>query len=716
MLRVANYRGLRDVTIPLSSFVCITGENNSGKSTVLQALSLFLSGSALKATDYFDPEVEISIEVTFADVTDADLALLVDEHRERIAELVEGGKLSLVRQYGADGKSQLGHFGLAPKDARFSPERISSLLKGKSRGAIKTAVLEAFPELQDDAASMTTQDAARQIILKHGQALPESEKETRFIPLPTGLDKSVIPMLPERIYIPAVKDLADETKTAETSSFGKILAMVMKAIEPLLAEEEGLFDKLSRKLTRTVTADGEVEDHRLGQVKDIEESIQRYVRESFANVTLEIEIPPPELKTLLSTARILADDGVRGPLELKGDGLRRAVVFSVLRTYVDLARGSGPTGEGEPRSERGYLLLFEEPELFLHPDAQKILFDALGVFATKNHVVVTTHSPLFLGPQTTATFVRLSKHSLPEVKPFTKASPVDLNNLARKDEFQIICYENNSAALFAKRVVLVEGDSDYIAFPHIAETINSAWDCRLRSVAFVRVGGKGSIARYRSFFRRFDVPVFVITDLDALIDGFDKLEPSEAALRLRSDLLQKIDATTAKGDAVPSPNTEAIKREQARREPRDLWADVRAARVEYDRDRSRFGELDAAVEAFFAWEKRPIRVECLREGTAPGISEAKAALIAELRSQGVFVLARGALEDYYPEGIAGPDKLAKASAFRESVRTKEQMLGLSSRVKCPRTAAAVTEHQCMCSAIFGECQLPCQPMNPPANA
>ena len=68
-LHVRNYRGLRDISIPLSSFVCLTGENNGGKSSVLQSLSLFLSGSALKATDYFDTSQQISISVTLTQVT-----------------------------------------------------------------------------------------------------------------------------------------------------------------------------------------------------------------------------------------------------------------------------------------------------------------------------------------------------------------------------------------------------------------------------------------------------------------------------------------------------------------------------------------------------------------------------------------------------------------------------------------------------------------------
>ena len=38
-IQITNYRGLKNVSIPLSQFVCTTGENNGGKSSVLQAMS-----------------------------------------------------------------------------------------------------------------------------------------------------------------------------------------------------------------------------------------------------------------------------------------------------------------------------------------------------------------------------------------------------------------------------------------------------------------------------------------------------------------------------------------------------------------------------------------------------------------------------------------------------------------------------------------------------
>lgn len=704
-LRVRNYRGLRDISIPLSSFVCITGENNAGKSSVLQALSLFLSGSSLKNTDYFDADEEIVIEVEISEVTEADLLLLAEEHRERIQGTLDGGAMTLVRRYDLDGKSQLGLYAMVPKEARFNSDDIAALVAGK-RGAkaISEAVLNVFPELTVQADELTTQGKAKDLIDQFADGLPNEQKELQFRPLPTGFDKSILPMLPERIYIPAVKDFNDETKTSESSSFGKILSILMKSIEPLLAEEADLFDKLSKKITRMLGANDQVLDERLPQIKTIEETIQRYVRESFANVSLEIEIPPPELKSVLSTARILADDGVRGPLELKGDGLRRAVVFSILRSYVELARTTQDDGEVvEGQAERGYLLLFEEPELFLHPEAQKILFDALGVFSEKHQIVVTTHSPLFLSPKALATFIRLSKTGEVGVsKPFTGALHVDLTGVKPKDEFQIICYENNSAAFFSKRIVLVEGDSDYIAFPHIAETLNPEWNCRAHSVAFVRVGGKGSIARYRDFFDIFEIPIFVIADLDTVIDGFDKLGPSETAKDLHGELIQAINSSIEAADEPPTPKADDIKKAQGQPGVKALWDDVREAKKEFDADPTKFDALDGAMKEFFAWERKNLRQDCLTEAACPEVKRLKLALIWELRKAGTFILERGALDDYYPENLPGgnSDKPHRAQQFIAAHDTRDKVLALSPEQTCPDTAKEATEFEFIFASVF----------------
>lgn len=325
----------------------------------------------------------------------------------------------------------------------------------------------------------------------------------------------------------------------------------------------------------------------------------------------------------------------------------------------------------------------------------------MGVFSKKHHVVVTTHSPLFLGPDATATFVRLSKtQDLGIPKPCTKARPVELTGISPRDEFQIICFENNNAAFFAKRIVLVEGDSDLIAFPHIAETLDTDWNCRSRSVTFVRVGGKGSITRYRSFFARFDIPVFVIVDLDAVVDGFDKLEPGEAANHLRSTLLQQADAANMAAGNFAVTKMDDIQNAQAKPELQRLWDAVRDAKRAFEDDSAKYAELDAAVGAFFAWEKKNVRRECIRKAEQAGVKAAKLALIWELRKTGVFVLEQGTIEDYFPPEVKGPDKPSKAQAFRNAFSKREKVLPLSPQQTCPATGEVSSEFEWIFSQIF----------------
>lgn len=721
-LAIKNYRALRDVEIPFSRFVCLTGENNAGKSSFLQALSLFLRGTALAETNFFDPNEDIRIAVGFEEVAEDDLEKLVEEHRTKIKPLVKNGKLKLVRRWSIEGKSQLGYYGMVPKAERFQAEFIDALVAKQKPGAgFREKVIAQYAALEETITNASTQTAVKEAIKSLGDALRDEDKEERFIALPTGGGFSISPMLPEPIYIPAVKDLRDETKTGETSPFGRILSIVMDWIEPQLGNAKQLFRELTKNLTRIRNDKGEIEDQRLPDIRKIEERMQELLRESFATVSLELEIPPPSIKSVLSTAQIVADDGVKGPLDLKGDGLRRAVVFAILRTYVECvaeqefreakkqgpqpvpADGKAPLVDEEKQLKRklpSYLLLFEEPELFLHPDAQRILFDALRVFSEKHHVVVTTHSPLFLGPEATATFVRLSKTKAEGVpKPFTNAKPVKIT-LAAKDAFQVICFENNNAAFFSKRVVLVEGDSDLIVFPHVARLLNQDWLCSKHSVSFARIQGKGNIRRYRSFFDAFGVRVFVIGDLDILNEGFEHLDPDDELKTLHHNLNNEISRVIATAGPAPSPKAKAIEEAHDRITLPKLWEKVREARAAVEKDPTLFQQLDATVIDFFAWEQKYQRREALEKADDGDLAAAKNNLLAALRRNGIFILEKGDIESYYPGAIAGGDKPSKAQSFCALVTTREKALECCREVTCPETGVRKSEFEFILGTIF----------------
>lgn len=716
-LSITNYRALRDVTIPLSQFGCLIGENNSGKSSFLQALALFFSGSKLAPNHFFEESNPIRIAVTFEYICDADLARLAHEHRTRVAGIVKNGRLVLVRSYDTAGRSSLLYNTLTPNDARFSADSIASLVRSQRAGqTFVDKVVRAFPELNGVVDTTMNQDAVKQKIQELADSLSDEQKTAVDQPLPTGIDKSIEPMLPDPIYILAVKDLADDIKTTESTPFGKILAILLQAVESKLPDTQRLFEELNAKLNRVQHPDGMIVDGRLEEVKLIESTVEKYVHESFADVALRIMIPPPELKSIFSFARIYANDGVDGLIDSKGDGLRRAIVFSILRSYVELKTKLAPvaTPVEEPEMAAGpaqphvvpapasYLLLFEEPELFLHPKAQHILFDALRVFSRDHHVLVTTHSPTFFAPGATETFVKLGKISdtTTASKPFTQVQPINLGEMTAKDQFQIICFENNNAAFFADTVVLVEGDSDYLLMPHIARTLDPSWNVAKVPVVFVRITGKGNIRRYREFFTRFGVRVPVIADLDLLVSGFDHIAPDGAVTTARESLLQRV-------DALIEPEENGSSAQDARDahgsgELRHLWRKVKEMQAKLKAGACTQAEHDEVVEAFFAWQRKDDRLAVLMSSTDAEMIRLKHGLLQMLRAVDVYVLERGAIEQYYPDTVTGADKPSRAQDFCFKVATRDAVLSCCGKqtVELPGTQETIKEFDLIFQGIF----------------
>jgi putative ATP-dependent endonuclease of OLD family len=633
-LSVKNFKALRDIDVSLSRFVCLIGENNAGKSSFLQALLLFVEGRKLESGLYFDSNKPILIAVRFESVSEHDLALISnEEHRNRFRDILCDGAITLVRRYEVTGTSRLLWLARVPIDTRFSDQVIDDLLKGKKPGAAFADEISAlFPEIKEEVDSKTNQTQARLLIQNFAGTIPNELKCDRETELPAGIDNTIRSILPEPIYIPAVKDLADEIATKDSASFGKLLGILLNQIASELDTADETFKFLKKSLNKEEQEDGSVLDMRLEAVRNIETVVQTHVQENFPQVELDIRIPPPEIKAVLSGAEIWVNDGVRGLVDSKGDGLKRTVTFSILRAYVELRRFQKFPGNDQS-AINNYLFLFEEPELYLHPAAQGILFGALSEIAELNHVIVSTHSPLFFGPDTTGTFIKLAKTSDPQIahKPFTKALCVDLGSVDNKSRFQIISYETNNTAFFYKTVVLVEGDSELLIVPHMARMLDSDWTSERSAVAFCRVGGKGNVARYREFFKAFEVRVCVVGDLDCILDGFEQLDPSVECIEVRKQLFAAVDTFIAVQNVVGTVRSRDIKDMQESTTRQTQFKALIEVIAKF-REGAATAKEDRVVEGeFFSSQMTSKRRQVLEDGDLPEIVELKRKLLRLLR-------------------------------------------------------------------------------------
>jgi len=673
-VKITNYRGIRGDQFEASPFTCAIGENNAGKSSILLATSLFFSGTALSKSDFFDIEQPIEIELTFSNIEAGDINRLNVEHRKRIEELIIESTLTLTRSYPVDGRTSLLCKRLVPKDKRFEKDVVDALLKGKKGKEIIEILSSTFSEFSDQFDKVKNQGEAKAKIEEIISSLLPEEKEMRLADLPTGIDNSIKTFLPEPIYIAAVKDLKDDVKSKESTTFGKLLGILLKFLETSHHFEEisESFNQL-HALLNVIKEEENILDKRIEKLQVIEKQIELFLSENFPKSKVEIDIPKPELKQVLSNARILVDDGVRDIIDTKGDGLKRALTFALLRTYVEQLKQQKKEAVERPKEEKAsaeesnekasqqpYLFLFEEPELYLHPAAQKILFEALeNLTIENNQVFVTTHSPLFFSPRVTGTFIKVTKEYPTNGKPFGKFIAINLlKHIKSKDAFQIICYENNTAAFFSKKVLLVEGDSDLIYIKEIARLLNNDWNFDNKNIPIISINGKSNIKRFVDFYSFFQIKTFCLVDSDALIDGFEKFCPSEQIKEQRSNLLAVLDKLA---------DEHGIKADLSNDKIRDLSRKY-TWKARYDRLKTIGQEIINGVSVskeemielnyLFNEETNNKRRQIFVDKNID--IEGKDELLKALRVQNIFILSHGSIECYYPEKITGDDKPTKA--------------------------------------------------------
>ena len=171
-------------------------------------------------------------------------------------------------------------------------------------------------------------------------------------------------------------------------------------------------------------------------------------------------------------------------------------------------------------NERTHLLLLDEPELCLHPnairEACKVLYDLPA--AGNWQVMVTTHSPAFIDlSRDNTTVVRVERaadgKSINGTTVF-RPGKVNLSN-DEKEELKMLnlCEPHLCEFFFGGRTVVVEGDSEYTVFRYILD--QNANEETLRDVHIVRARGKATICLVAKILNQFNARYAVLHDSDS---------------------------------------------------------------------------------------------------------------------------------------------------------------------------------------------------------
>src|SRR5690606_26107936 len=104
---------------------------------------------------------------------------------------------------------------LVPNNDRYKQEHIAEVLAGKRGAAVRAAIVEHYPEFAEGCPEGPNIGQAKLYLSECIGRLPREQFSPEEAPLPSGISSSIATLLPEAIYIPAVKNLTDDLKTSQ---------------------------------------------------------------------------------------------------------------------------------------------------------------------------------------------------------------------------------------------------------------------------------------------------------------------------------------------------------------------------------------------------------------------------------------------------------------------------------------------------------------------
>jgi len=354
------------------------------------------------------------------------------------------------------------------------------------------------------------------------------------------------------IYIPEVTQTDEAIKFSGPSPLRNMINFIVKKVITQSISFQNLneaFDKFNSEFKKEQSKEG----FSLNElVKDINNSLKEW------KVTFGISINPlkPEeiVKNLVSS--YIIDDVLSTEVNIKnlGQGLQRHIIYTLLKLSSKYKERK--VYEKKEFSPELTLILFEEPEAFLHPCQQECLNRSLRSLSSEEdqQVIVSTHSPFFVSRNINdmPSLIRLkrdfgvtrifqvseeinqriiernselaqhlrNKLNDPSVSEKTKekirrklSSTDDVTRMEEESIRYLLWLDaTRCSAFFADIVLICEGATEKIFIEYLIE--NKWENLKEKRVCILDAMGKYNIHRYMNLFKELGILHSILLDKD----------------------------------------------------------------------------------------------------------------------------------------------------------------------------------------------------------
>lgn len=506
-VHIENWRSIQSAVLDYQDLMIFIGQNNHGKSNILSALLFFFGEIKPQELDFHNGSDELFVEVIFCDLDDND--------KSTFSKYVTSTNEIRVRKtaYASGSFDYRGYI----------QNPVEEWLQECNAGAYtarSTAITLPFVEFLPEAGRITQANikfAQSEYIARNIDAIEFNYEmeETNFL----GLKNVAKGIFGQVYHIPAIRSATDDYITKETSAFGSLYSKLIEQMSSNNPEWMSAKENISNLfgLLNKTDVDGNHNTERPQELTRFEEKLSSHL--SSWGAEIDVEIVAPNIDDVFkANTQVWINDGVKTDINRKGHGLQRALSFALIKTVAETLReerlAAEEAGEdlGARRASNSMYFILEEPELYLHPQAQRALFESLVSLVDGGaQVTLCTHSSALIDLEHYKSICIVRKDQ-PDSGTTVCQCTEDIFTGNDKKDFNLSYWVNpdRSELFFAHKVILVEGATEKTVIPYIAQKIN----CFKHEYSVIDCGSKNNIPAYIGLLNKFSIPYVAVYDTD----------------------------------------------------------------------------------------------------------------------------------------------------------------------------------------------------------
>ena len=500
-IEIENWRSIKNMTISAQDLMIIIGQNNHGKSNLLSALLFFFGEIKHQNLDFFQKTNELFVDIEFSDLDEQDNTTFQKY-------ITKQGTIKVRKIAYLDGSFEYKGWVQNCTEDYLKEENAVNYTKRET-----ASCLPFYSDLPATGKLSKQQiiEAQQNYIQKNITNLTFNYEleSTHFM----GLKSVAKGIFGEVYFLPALKNAAEDFTSKDTSIFSKLLGEVIETMSINNADWQETKQQLNKVFSKFNKYINGIENAgRPKQLSDLEKELSKELQSW--NAYFDIELNTPDIDSVLkSNASVWIDDGTRTDITRKGHGLQRAVTLALIQLIAKRQLQSTSDSETTTRKiSKSRYFIFEEPELYLHPQAQRVLFDSfVDLSNTGSQVILCTHSSNLINIDKYKSIYIVRKENDQTGSTITQCED-DLFDGSERENWNLSYWINpdRGELFFAEKVILVDGPTEKTIIPALAKQLNVF----RHDYTIIDCGSKDSIPLYLKLLNKFGIKYIAVYDQD----------------------------------------------------------------------------------------------------------------------------------------------------------------------------------------------------------